>query len=237
MKKHVIITGSSKGIGRELTLLLLENNFQVYGYARTNSIKHKHFMFTQVDLSKVGLLDNLVFPKINREDKIYLINNAGEIGVINPIGNKLTNEIIDEININAIAPTILCNNVIKTYKNKVKELNILNISSGAALRPIPSWGTYCQSKAALDMLTNMIKEENDEINALSISPGIVDTDMQRKIRSVSSSNFPLKDKFIEYYTNGELADPLIIARKIFYIMANLSQFKGNIVSLRDLSIK
>ena len=61
--------------------------------------------------------------------------------------------------------------------------------------------------------------------------------MQRKIRSVSSSNFPLKDKFIEYYTNGELADPLIIARKIFYIMANLSQFKGNIVSLRDLSIK
>ena len=237
MKKHVIITGSSKGIGRELTLLLLENNFQVYGYARTNSIQHKNFTFTQVDLSKVGLLDNLVFPKINREDKIYLINNAGEIGVINPIGNKLTNEIIDEININAIAPTILCNNIIKTYKNKVKELSILNISSGAALRPIPSWGTYCQSKAALDMLTNMIKEENDEITALSISPGVVDTDMQRKIRGVSSSNFPLKDKFIEYYTNGELADPVIIARKIFYIMTNLSQFKGNIVSLRDLSIK
>ena len=237
MKKHVIITGSSKGIGRELTLLLLENNFQVYGYARTNSIKHNHFMFTQVDLSKVGLLDNLIFPKINREDKIYLINNAGEIGVINPIGNKLTNEIIDEININAIAPTILCNNVIKTYKNKVKELSILNISSGAALRPIPSWGTYCQSKAALDMLTNMIKEENDEITALSISPGVVDTDMQRTIRGVSSSNFPLKDKFIEYYTNGELADPVIIARKIFYIITNLSQFKGNIVSLRDLSIK
>jgi len=237
LKKHVIITGSSKGIGKELSLLLLENHFQVYGYSRTNSITHKNFIFNHVDLSKVDLLDDIVLPKINQEDQIFLINNAGEIGTINPIGDKLTNEIIAEININAIAPTILCNKAIKRYKGRVKKLNILNISSGAALRPIASWGTYCQSKAALDMLTNMIKEENNEITALSISPGVVDTDMQRKIRSVSSSNFSLKDKFVKYYTNGELADPIIIARKIFYIMTNLSQFKGNTVSLRDLSIK
>ena len=44
----------------------------------------------------------------------------------------------------------------------------MNISSGAALRPIESWGTYCQSKAAIDMLTKIINEEHPNIKAYSI---------------------------------------------------------------------
>ena len=73
------------------------------------------------------------------------------------------------------------------------ELIIINISSGAALRPIHSWGTYCQSKAGIDMLTNIINEEHPEIRALSVYPGIVNTDMQLKIRSTNLEEFPLKN--------------------------------------------
>jgi benzil reductase ((S)-benzoin forming) len=113
----------------------------------------------------------------------------------------------------------------------------MNISSGAALRPIQSWGTYCQSKAAIDMLTKIINEEHPNIKAYSIYPGVVDTEMQKKIRDTDIEKFPLKDIFVEYFNNKELIDPKIISQKIYHILSNLDFFNDNMVSLRDLSIK
>jgi len=169
----------------------------------------------------------------DKSGKIFLINNAGDIGNINCLGNKNSDDIIDEININVTAPTILCNKFINTYKDSGSELIIINISSGAALRPIHSWGTYCQSKAGIDMLTNIINEEHPEIRALSIYPGVVNTYMQLKIRSTNLEEFPLKNKFVEYFKNDELTEPKDVAQKIFYIMSNLSKFSKNMVSVRD----
>ena len=234
MIKHAIVTGSSKGIGRELALLLIENGFKVYGYSRSNSINHINFKFQKTDLSDVNALDSIKLPEINKDDQVFLINNAGEIGVIDKIGNKRSSEIINEFNINLIAPTILCNNIINFYKGNSKI--VINISSGAALRPIESWGTYCQSKSAIDMLTKMIEAENNNVKAYSVYPGVVDTEMQLKIRNTETKKFPLRGKFIEYYNNNELVDPKVIAKKIAYLMNNSSKFDSNMISLRDLVI-
>ena len=151
MKNTALITGSSKGIGRELSLLLLRKGYTVFGYSRTNSIKHKDFHFNQIDLTQVNHLENIRFPQVKKGEHICLINNAGEIGEIEKFGKKKTSDIINEFNINTVAPSILCNSFIKNYQNQSCHAVIMNISSGAALRPIESWGTYCQSKAAIDL--------------------------------------------------------------------------------------
>ena len=136
-----------------------------------------------------------------------------------------------------MSPTILCNKVIEKYNLKTKHIVIINISSGAALRAIEGWGTYCQSKAAIDMLTNVIdSEKNKNIKVFSIYPGIVDTDMQFKIRNTTEAKFPLQKKFVEYFQNNELVEPLVVAKKIVHIMTNLNKYQSNMVSLRDLSI-
>jgi benzil reductase ((S)-benzoin forming) len=237
MKNTALITGSSKGIGKELSLLLLEKGYTVYGYSRTNSIRHKNFHFNQIDLSSIQSLDSINFPKVEEGEHICLINNAGEIGEIEKFGKKKTNDIINEFNINTVAPSILCNSFIKNYQNQSNHAVIMNISSGAALRPIESWGTYCQSKAAIDMLTKIINEEHPNIKAYSIYPGVVDTEMQKKIRDTDVEKFALKDIFVEYFNNKELVDPKIISQKIYHILSNLDLFNDNMVSLRDLSIK
>ena len=237
MKKTALITGSSKGIGKELSLLLLEKGYTVFGYSRTNSIRHKNFHFNQIDLSSIQNLESINFPKIDEDEHVCLINNAGEIGEIDKLGNKKTNDIINEFNLNTVAPSILSNSFIRSYQDQSNHPIIINISSGAALRPIESWGTYCQSKAALDMLTKIINQEHNSIKAYSIYPGVVDTEMQKKIRDTDIEKFALKDVFVEYFRNNELVDPKIISKKIYHILSNLNLFEDNMISLRDLSIK
>lgn len=61
---------------------------------------------------------------------------------------------------------------------------ILNVASGAAVRPIEGWAAYCASKAGLVMLTRQValEGEADGILAFALAPGLVDTAMQGAIR-------------------------------------------------------
>jgi len=234
MCKAAFITGTGDGIGKSLAQLLLEKGYIVFGYSRKNNLKHPNFNFTKIDLSNLESVQNINFPDIKCKD-IILINNAATIGKIVPIYLKTTHEIVNEYNVNIIAPTILSNKFIKKYLNYKK--TIINISSGAAIKSIPAWSTYCATKAALDRLTDTISEEKTpNLEIFSIHPGIVNTNMQKSIRDSDSKSFPLKDQFVEYYKTDQLEDPLLVSRKIYFVINNPENFKENILSARNIEI-
>ena len=62
---------------------------------------------------------------------------------------------------------------------------IVNLSSGAAHKPLEGWSAYCSSKAGLAMLTRSIDLEYAAagIRAIGFAPGVVDTGMQAEIRA------------------------------------------------------
>ena len=233
MTKTAFITGSGKGIGKAISELLLLKGYQVFGYSRSNSINHTHFSFTRIDLTDLEKIQKLSFPKVSGE--VLLINNAGTIGEIKPLNLKSEKAIINEYNLNIIAPTLLCKKFLESFPTQEKI--ILNISSGAANKSIPSWSTYCATKAALDMLTGVIAEENHKnLTVFSVHPGVVDTNMQSEIRNSDPKNFPLLSKFIDYYIQNELESTKIVAQKLFYIIENNTQFTENVLSIRDVNI-
>jgi len=236
MSKLAIITGTSKGIGYALADLMLTQGYNVHGISRTNKIVNENFIFSCVDLSNSEELMNLQLPNISKYSDVILVNNAGDIGEIMPLGKKNKNKIALEYVLNLTAPTVLCSNFIDlTQKNSSKN-TIVNISSGAGYRPISSWSTYCASKSAINMLTDCINDESLNIKAFAISPGIVNTEMQEKIRKANANDFPLKENFINYFKDGELEDPKTIAKKILYVIQNQEKIDNLKLSLRDIEI-
>jgi NAD(P)-dependent dehydrogenase (short-subunit alcohol dehydrogenase family) len=62
---------------------------------------------------------------------------------------------------------------------------IVNVSSGAAHRPLEGWSAYCSAKAGMYMLTRALHLETNSqgVRTFGFAPGTVDTDMQVKIRA------------------------------------------------------
>ena len=116
---------------------------------------------------------------------------------------------------------------------------VLNISSGAGRSPIDGWNVYCATKAGLDMLSLVFKEEiknkNLNINILSLAPGIIDTGMQEFIRKADEANFSNIERFIEYKNNGDLADPISTAKLVAKFISDKTLQGNTICSVRDIS--
>jgi len=158
--KLYIITGTSSGIGRALALEFLKDpTAHVLGLSRRQNIEHQRYTHQRIELSKIADLENLHFPISGNEKEVILVNNAGWIGEIAPLGQQDHLAIEESFNINLIAPTVLINQFLIQVKNLKMRRVVLNISSGAAQYPIASWSSYCASKAGLEMITRVMGEE------------------------------------------------------------------------------
>ncbi|MBL4592522.1 MAG: SDR family NAD(P)-dependent oxidoreductase [Flavobacteriales bacterium] len=237
---YFFITGSSKGLGKFLTELLLEDeNNIVYGIARSSSIEHERYIHSNIDLSKLNDVTLYKFPIFENAEKIVLVNNAGMVGDVKHVGNIDNQQIIDCYNLNLIAPVILTNNFISKYANLSCNKMVLNISSGAGRTPIDGWNVYCSTKAGLDMFSQVLKEEveidDSNIKVLSLAPGIIDTDMQVQIRAAEESAFSNIEKFIEYKKDGDLTPANITAQQVLRFIKEEGLSTNVICSVRDLT--
>lgn len=237
--KYYFITGTTSGIGYALveSLLGLEN-VVVYGISRRQSWNHASYIPVTIDLSKPDEVSNYLFPELKDAEQIVLINNAGQIGDIKPIGKADNAAIVDLMNVNVTAPAIFMNNFIERYANQGVEKIVLNVSSGAGKSAIKGWAPYCGSKAAIDLLSLTTFEEQKSVDnpviVYAIAPGVVDTEMQVAIRKSNESDFSRHAHFVGLKENNELTSPKEVAQKYLRILNTTSEFKECVFSLRNV---
>lgn len=190
-----------------------------------------------LDLSDLEELERQLpslFPQGDYE-KVILINNAGWIGEIKPVGKLTPSNIQRLINLNLSAPMILTDGFVKAYEGSAAEKIIVNISSGAASKPLSGWSEYCSSKAGLAMFSKVAAEEMKEkdIKVYSLAPGIVDTEMQGDIRKSDKEDFPALERFKDYKNEGRLSTPKEVAEKIIYLLSNPKNFADVVQDVRN----
>ena len=187
MNKIVLITGASRGIGREIAKTLDQKGYQIianYNKSQEQAQKlkeeNKNIDIYKADVSKREEVHRMVQYIIEKYHKIdILINNAGISE------SKLFTDVTDQdwyqmINNNLYSAFCTTQEVLP-YMIRKKEGCVINISSIWGIVGSSCETIYSITKAGLDAMTKSLAKElgPSNIRVNSIAPGMIDTDMNK----------------------------------------------------------
>ena len=189
-KKVYIITGASKGIGRE-TVIKLSKDYPNGVYVliardliQLNETKKlmspsPEVLIKQLDLSDSNQIVEFIRYIGNKFGRIdFLVNIAGYVNPKSLLETSIENfELTYRINVFSIF--ILTKETVRFMKNTGGK--ILNVASTAGLSSRPGWSAYASSKAAVISFTKTMSDELEEygIKSYVISPGRCATDLRK----------------------------------------------------------
>lgn len=183
-----VVTGSSRGIGRETAELLSRNGYEVFfsGTHETADVPADESHYIQCDISvssdRVHLIDTVI-ERAGRLD--LLVNNAGVAPLVRQDLLDMTEESYDRVmEINLKGMLFLTQYAAKrmiALKQTVADLDprIVIVSSMSAYTSSISRGEYCISKAGVSMVCKLFADRlaQECIPVFEVRPGIIDTDM------------------------------------------------------------
>ncbi len=228
--KSIIITGISGGLGRALfdqlhpkdvNLLCISRRFLPYQAELAKEQSSRIFLL-QKDLRQVKELpvstELAHFINRTKTDEVVLIHNAGMIDPIGAIGELDYDQMVDAIQVNFTSPMVMTNEFIAAVtETGVKAAQVLYISSGAAKRVIEGWSVYCAAKAGSEMFFDVLAAQyarDERITVANINPGVMDTEMQNKIRLSGDVYFPERERYVQLKEEGKLPSPETVAQRI-----------------------
>ena len=208
-ERLALVTGTSSGIGTAVAKELLKRGWTVVGIARRQAKFGERYQHLALDLS-----DASVAKKIEKDfgaklgerawQRVGLVNNAA-VGLSGRVQNFDAGELAKSFVLNTAMPLWLMGLTIKKAKAPVR---VVNVSSGAAIRPFPGLAAYCAAKAGLHLGgASVAAEDAPNLHILSYQPGVVDTEMQLSTRSKSLDEFPWGTTFRQYHAEGRLVAP------------------------------
>ena len=192
----IVVTGASRGIGREVARTLAQSgNIVIANYNKSEELaqslknENSNIDIYKADVSKRQEVKQMIDYVVNKYGKIdALINNAGISE------NKLFTDVTDEdwqnvINTNLYSAFCVTQEVVPNMIHNKKGC-IINISSVWGIVGASCETVYSITKAGIDAMTKSLAKElgPSNIRVNSIAPGIIDTDMNKKLSSKDIEN-------------------------------------------------
>lgn len=171
-----------------------------------------------------------------------LINNAGVIPAIAPIGLCPPDEMARALRVGLEAPMLLTGAFLRVTGQWVEtgwhgSRKVLNISSGLGRRPMASQAPYCAAKSGLDHFSRCVALEEHlhprGAQIVSLAPGVIDTDMQTHLRGGDASHFPDLAQFQSLKEHGLLASADDTARRVLAFLQRSDFGESPVADIRD----
>ena len=222
--KNIIVTGSSRGIGKCLVEnLAKEGNNVLLNYNKSEKqalqiqreLKEEGFLIEifKADVSKKSEVKKMIDYALNKWGYIdVLINNAG-IAKLNLFQNVTEEEWDEIINTNLKSAFCATQLVLPSMINRKNGL-IINISSMWGLVGASCETIYSISKAGIDAMTKSLAKElgPSNIRVNSVAPGIIDTDMN------SFLDEHIKNELKDETPLGKIGKPIDIYRCVKWLI-------------------
>ncbi|MCI5773435.1 MAG: SDR family oxidoreductase [Erysipelotrichaceae bacterium] len=180
MKKLVIITGASSGIGKMLAISFAQAGHPLLLLARRkelmDELKLENALCESVDVTKVDEVKQAIQKAQDKYGKAdLLINCAGLMQLGYPQQQAYSEwEAMIDVNIKGVLTTT---HAVLPEMVARNEGTIINISSIAGFKTFNNHAVYCGSKYAVHAITESMRKEvaNSKVRMILISPGVVET--------------------------------------------------------------
>ncbi|KAI1105984.1 NAD(P)-binding protein [Jackrogersella minutella] len=245
MSKVYIVTGASRGLGLAVAQSLIQASHKVFLVARTEKslqeLKTQHpssVGFIAADLADLKVAPNIIDSTLKTFGKIDgIVVNHGVLSPITRISESSAEEWRHAYDINVFSAVALIKEAIPELRES--KGRVVFVSSGAAFSAYAGWGSYGTSKAALTHLCTHLAVEESSITSVAISPGKVDTTMQKQIRDDGKTGMTPDNhaSFVDEHESGRLLDPKkpgnVIAKLVESATSDLSgkYFRWNAAEL------
>ena len=227
MKKTVLVTGASAGIGKATAIYLAQNGYEVYGAARRTDKMQELTAFgikaIALDVTKEESITACVEQILEQSGSIdILVNNAG-FGQEGAIEDIIMDDARYQFEVNVFGAMRLAQLVLpKMRENGYGK--IVNISSVGGKIAFPLGGWYHASKFALEALSDSMRNEVREfgIDVIVIEPGAtqsewgnVATDILLRVSGHTAyKDLTAKTHNLFARLSRDVADPIVIARLV-----------------------
>lgn len=211
----IVITGGSRGIGRAMTLRLLEKHFpiavlDILEFPQEDQPSDETtFLFCRCNLmeeAEVNRCIDKVWKKWGRLD--VLVNNAC-IAIFKPFEDKSPDEFAQEMGINLLGAVRTIQAALPYMKTQGYGL-IHNVSSGVGITGFPGLSGYVSSKGALEALTRSLKLE---FRKYHIAVNLIHPPLTRTVSS-APLGIPQEMMANPETVGKQLADKIMSHRKI-----------------------
>lgn len=218
--KTVIVTGTSRGIGRTLVKYFADEGAVVVAVSRTSDLPSNNtrsVIWIRGDIRQPDALMDDIKRKVGQVD--ILVNNAGVICYKDLL--EVSKEQIEEVfDTNIISTLLFSRRFVGELINENRTGVIVNTLSYAATIPSVGSGIYAASKAALTSLTRTMAAEWAPfgIRVNGYSPGVVETDMT--IPAIRNN----KEKIVNAIALHEIGDPSQMAGIVGFLASDDSEY-------------
>lgn len=228
--KVALVTGASRGIGREIALGLAKQGADVVvNYSgseeRANQVVAeikglgRNAVAVQCDVSNSESVANMVKATIDTFGKLnILVNNAG-ITKDNLLMRMKEEEWDDVININ-LKGVFLCTKAVTRQMMKQRGGRIINISSIVGVSGNPGQANYVAAKSGVIGLTKTTAKELSSrgITVNAIAPGFITTDMTDKLTE------DVKEQMLKQIPLARFGEPSDIANVVVFLASEDSRY-------------